>query len=135
MKKLTILFTAIAVSAYAGAKLQLQSEIHFTDTNGVAIVAAIASSEVGKNVKIYKTNKEYYTGIITSVTEDSTSLRVFGDILNVPNASFGFTLAKGGIFAGAVVEKDTNKTYVLELDSSYKGYILQLTNRYDKPSI
>lgn len=122
-------------SAYGGAKLKLQNELYFTDTNGVANPTAVASSVVGELVRIYKTDKEYFTGIITEVIEDNTTLRVFGKITNSDSATFGFTLAKGGIFAGAIVDVKNEKTYILELDLDAKGYILKLTNRYDKPVI
>lgn len=122
-------------SAYGGAKLKLQNELYFTDTNGVANPSAVAASVVGELVRIYKTDKQYFTGIITEVIEDNNMLRVFGNITNSDGATFGFTLAKGGIFAGAIVDLKNEKTYILELDLEAKGYILKVTTKYDKPVI
>ena len=51
-------------------------------------------------------------------------IKVFGDIQNKNNTGFGFVLSKDGIFAGAVVFRDTDEVHKLEYVEAAKGFML-----------
>ena len=145
MKKLTTLLVGLPLLAIAGVtidnpkvpgfKLQLAEETYLTDSYGVISPLQISKAELGRLVKIYRTDGFCYAGRVTSIEESDSAYKVYGEIHNVKNTHFGFVLAKGGVFAGAVVEIDSGKTYVAELSEAYKGFVLQLSNKYDKPSL
>ena len=105
--------------------IQLESEIYLTDKTGVAIPSSIIRLKPIDNIKIYLSDGTELTGIVTS-TEDVNRevFKVFGDIQNKPNTGFGFVLTKDGIFAGAVVFRDTDTTYTLNYSEEAKGFIL-----------
>jgi hypothetical protein len=136
MKKAHILFISFAAIAqlYIEASLlQINQEVLLTDTTGVINVRQISSVEVGKQVKIYRTDGVAYTGKVTEIEESSTSYKVYGTITNVADAYFGFSLIKGGTFVGAVVEQASNSTYVAEFSLEHKGFILLRSFKHDRP--
>lgn len=110
-----------------GFKLKLNEEVYFSDKLGVFNPQQVCDAEIGRLVKIYRTDGFCYSGRVTETEQSESTYKVYGTINNVDNTQFGFVLAKGGIFAGAVVEKDTQTTYVLELSEAYKGFILVKT--------
>jgi hypothetical protein len=116
-----------------GFKLQLETETYLTDTQGVASAKQMITVPVGKLVRIYRTDGFYYTGQVTEVEESDTHFKIYGKVLNVEDTQFGFVLAKGGVFAGAVVEKEKEKTYVLEFSEAHKGFVLVRSTKYNKP--
>ena len=134
MKALLNITTAIVLmgltSASAGPVkyipvIQLESEIYLTDKTGVAIPSSIIRLKPIDNVKIFLPDGTELKGLVTS-TEDINreTFKVFGDIQNKPNTGFGFVLTKDGIFAGAVVFRDTDTTYTLNYSEEAKGFIL-----------
>jgi hypothetical protein len=116
-----------------GFKLQLDQEAYFTDVHGKADPGIIANTPVGKSVRIYRTDGFCYTGVVTEIEDSETHFKIYGTINNVPTGRFGFVLAKGGIFAGAIVEEEKEQTYVLEFSPAHKGYVLLRTTKYNKP--
>jgi len=107
-----------------GFKLKLNEELYFSDKNGLFLLDQVCNAEIGRQVKIYRTDGFCYSGRITEIEESETIYKVYGTVSNVDNTQFGFVMAKGGIFAGAVVEKTTGTTYVLELNEEAKGFVL-----------
>lgn len=120
---------------YSIGKLKLQQEVPLTDINGVIIPSTVAYAKVGDYVKLYRTDKFCYTGQVTEVLEADGYLKVFGTINNVKDANFGFVMAKGGNFAGAIVDKALQGAYVIEPSFEHKGYIFVYTLKYVKPII
>jgi hypothetical protein len=120
-------------------QLKLQQETFLTDTNGVILVKAVLGLKVGDIIRIYRTDGYSYTGRVTEITEthapEDPSIRISGIINNVSGAQFGFGAAKGGMFAGAIIEPDKEFIYALELSESHKGYIFLPTTKYSKPNI
>jgi len=121
-------------SAVPGFKLQLDQETYFTDTQGKADPGIIVHTPIGKSVRIYRTDGFCYTGTVTEIEDGETYFKIYGTIHNVEGALFGFVLAKGGVFAGAVVEKEKENTYVLEYSRAHKGYVLFRSTKYNKPA-
>lgn len=118
-------------SEQSGLKIKLAAEKYFTDTNGVFSVAQLIKATAGSQVRIYKTDGSYYTGQITEIEESSEYLKIYGYIFDASDTMFGFVLAKGGIFAGAVVEKHKDKVYTVEFSAAHKGYILLRAQRFE----
>ena len=115
--------------------ITLDQESYFTDENGKADPARIINTPIGKLVKIYRPDGFCYTGKVTEIEESDTVFKIYGTVLNVEGAQFGFVLAKGGVFAGAVVESDKDNTYVLEYSDAHKGYALFRSSKYGKPRV
>jgi hypothetical protein len=119
-----------------GLKLRIEGEIPLTDNNGVVIPSQVIKLEVGKLVSMYRTDLFCYKGQITEIEESAEALKIYGKILNVPESRFGFILARGGNFAGAIVEGDeNNRTYVLEFSPSHKGFVFIRNTKYEKPQL
>lgn len=113
-------------------KLKLNQEIFLTDTNGVVNPKTVMLLQVGDNVKVYRPDGTLYTGLVTETKEGDDTLQIFGKFNNVQDVSFGFVLAKGGVFAGAIVDTKNDKTYTLELSVPHKGYIFLYSFKYEK---
>ena len=143
MKQILLLLLVIPQILFAGMsknetevpgfKLQLEEEMFLTDQNGVAIPEQIIKVPIGKLVKIYRPDGFCYKGMVTEIEEGDSYYKVYGKINNVEQTSFGFVLAKGGNFAGAILEKNNSKTYVLEFDRIRKGFVFVFSTKYDKP--
>ena len=113
-------------------KLKLNQEVFLTDLNGVVNPKTVMLLQVGDNIKLYRTDGTLYTGIVTETKEGDDTLQIFGKFNNVPDVSFGFVLARGGIFAGAIVDTKNDKTYTLELSTPHKGYVFLYSFKYEK---
>jgi hypothetical protein len=130
MVKLIKLFTlVISLDCLA---LTLDQEYNITDNFGVVIPNQLVYVSAGATVKIKRVDGFVYTGKITEIEEADGSFKVYGQVDNVEDTFFGFSIAKGGVFAGAIVERANNKTYVLEFSLEHKGYIFLRTLKYDK---
>lgn len=114
----------VAENKVPGFKLKLDEETYFSDTLGVFNPQQVCDAEIGRLVRMYRTDGFCYTGRVTETEQTEKHYKVYGTINNVDNTQFGFVLAKGGIFAGAIVENDTQITYVLKLSEAHKGFIL-----------
>lgn len=142
IKILAILLSlSLAVQSLAGFntvpgfKLQLDEESLFTDKTGILIPDQIIKTPIGRLVKIYRTDGFCYSGRVTSIEEGDGFYKIYGSINNVENAQFGFALIKGGIFAGAIIERKDPKIYSVEFSESHKGFILLRNYKYEIPSI
>ena len=117
-----------------GLKLRIEAQIQLTDKNGVAIPSQIIKAIVGQLATIYRTDGFKYDAQITEIEESDDQLKVYGKALNTEDTNFGFVMARGGHFAGAIVEKKDNKTYVLEFSEAHKGFIFVRSYKHDKPA-
>jgi hypothetical protein len=115
-----------------GYTLKLEVEHYLSDNNGVLSASQVSTSELGARVKLYRPDGFCYVGKITQVEEAAEYYKIYGVIDNIPNAGFGFVIAKGGIFAGAVVEKNDSKVYTVEFSEAHKGYVLLRSMKYEK---
>ena len=132
-----LLFAGISVDMtkpVPGFKLQLEQETFLTDKYGVNIPAQIIQVPIGKSVVIYRTDGTCYKGIITEIEEGEGFYKIYGKMNDLDETSFGFVMARGGNFAGALIEKKTNKTYVIEFSPEHKGFVFVRSTKYDKPS-
>lgn len=123
---------AVVLLAVMCLGLSLDQDYHITDSNGVVIPGQLVYATTGATVTIKRTDGFLYIGKITEVQETPEGFKVYGQIDNVDDSFFGFSISKGGVFAGAIVERTANKTYVLEFSLEHKGYIFLRTLKYDK---
>ena len=111
--------------------LSIEQEIHISDNTGVVNASTIIRLKPSDNIKFYLSDGTELVGLVKETQEYNKEMfKVFGDILNKPNTGFGFVMAKEGvisnegIFAGAVVFRDTDETYTLQYSEAAKGYML-----------
>lgn len=116
-------------------KLKLNQEIALTDNLGIVNIKLVSLLQVGDYIKMYRPDGSLYTGRVTETIEEDNVLKIYGTIDNVSDCQFGFAFARGGIFAGAIVEKKNDKVYALELNEVAKGFIFVFTTKYDKKLI
>lgn len=145
MKKPTVLLTALMfpILGITSVKsepnktdLKLNQEILLTDKNGVANPNVIINLNAGDNIRIFLPDGKSFTGIVkTSESFNDRQFKFFGELYGDEEIGFGFALAKGGIFAGAICFKDSEEVYTLEFSKEAKGYIFLKNFSKKKPTI
>lgn len=133
---LALLLSLLTSSSFAGAKigeipkqpfssLKLDQETHLTDTNGILNPKMLIGLIPSNLVKIYLTDGTVLNGLVKE-TEiiNNEMFKVFGEITNKKNSGFGFVLTKEGVFAGAVVFRDTDETHTVKYSEELKEFIL-----------
>jgi hypothetical protein len=116
-------------------QLKINPEISLTDNLGVVNPKLVSLLQVGDNIKMIRPDGTLYTGKITETQDSDDCFKVFGFVTNSEDTHFGFSMNKGGIFAGAIVEKKSDKVYALELSEAHRGYIFIYTTKYNKKLI
>lgn len=104
---------------------------HVSDSQGVLQPGLLASLSVGNLVKFTRADGFQYSGKITEIEETPESLKLYGEC-DDNNTNFGFAMIKGGIFAGAVINKKDSEVYTLEFSQAHKGYILLKNYKHSK---
>jgi hypothetical protein len=110
--------------------LNLNQEMHLSDTRGVIHANMIASLKVMDNIRLYLTDGTLLTGYVKEITSEISSIdnsrifRVYGEMNNKENTGFGFVLSTNDIFAGAVVFRNSGETYTVVYNDTIGGYIL-----------
>jgi hypothetical protein len=122
----TLCNTAIAVEPRVIIPtLSLEQEIYISDNNGVINPNTIIRLKPSDNVKFYLSDGTELVGLVKETQElNKEMFKVFGDVQNKPNTGFGFVITKTGIFAGAVVFRETNTEYTLQYSEEAKGFML-----------
>ena len=115
-------------------KLTLHMQVILSDEHGVILPRQVATLKTGDQVKFCRPDKTEYVGIVTEIQETPEYLKIFGKLTNDPNTGFGFGLAKGGIFAGAIVTENSDEIYTLEFSVGHKGYIFLKSFLHKKQS-
>lgn len=134
--KTTILATLFATSSVFGgikselpkqpfSSLKLDQETHLTDNFGILNPKMIINLIPSNNIRICLADGTILSGVVKETNmENNEVFKIFGEITNKPNTGFGFVLTKDGIFAGAVVFRDTEETHTVQFSEEAKGYIL-----------
>lgn len=104
-------------------EFRLNQIIHLTDLNGLAQPRAVAGVKIGDLIQINKTDKSFLNGKVTEIEETDGSLQITGDIHNEKDTVFTFKMVKGGIFVGAIVDRENKKVFTLEYSPEYNGYV------------
>ena len=107
------------------SSLKLDQETYLTDQHGILNPKMILNLITYNNIKIYLSDGTVLTGIVkeTSMVNNDT-FKVFGELTNKENSGFGFVLTKDGIFAGAVVFRNSDETHTVKYSEEAKGYVL-----------
>jgi len=106
-------------------KLQLEQETYLSDKNGLLYARSILKLVPSNSIVLYLPDGTEIKGLIKEVQVDTNDkVAVYGDVTNKQNAGFGFILSSKGVFAGAVVFRDTEITYTVQYSEPHKGFIL-----------
>jgi hypothetical protein len=107
------------------SSLKLDQEVQLTDMHGVLNPKMIMNLIPSNNIKIYLADGTVLTGMVKETSmENNQVFKVFGEMSNRPNTGFGFVITKDGVFAGAVVFRDTEETHTVKYSEEAKGYVL-----------
>jgi hypothetical protein len=106
-------------------EIKIDTEKYLTDNRGLFILNNFSTLSPSTIVKLHLPSGKVLTGIVkTTEMINNEIFKVFGEITNEVNTGFGFVLTKDGIFAGAVVYRDTETNFVIKYNEDLKGYIL-----------
>jgi len=122
-----ILFGGIKESTQkqAFSSLDIGQEKYLSDYSGVLNPSTIIGLTPSNTIRIYLVDGTVLTGIVKETTMiENEVFKVFGEMTNKDNCGFGFVLAKQGVFAGAVVFRDTQETYTVDYSEQAKGFVL-----------
>jgi hypothetical protein len=111
--------------------LNLNIYKYLSDNTGVIQPQLVAAVNVGDLVKFSRADLFEYSGRITEIEETPEGLKIYG-VTEDAQTHFGFALIKGGIFAGAVVDKKETEVHTLEFSLPHKGYILLKNAKHNK---
>jgi len=107
------------------SSLKIDQETVLTDKYGVLNPKMIINLIPSNNIRIYLSDGTVLTGMVKETNmENNQVFKIFGEMTNRPNTGFGFVLTKDGIFAGAVVFRDTEETHTVKYSEEAKGYVL-----------
>lgn len=105
--------------------LKIDQETYITDKSGVLNPSNIISLVPSNLIKFYMTDGTMFTGIVKEIeTSDKQIFKIYGEIMNKQNAGFGFVLTSEGVFAGAVVIRNSEETYTVQYSRQANGYVL-----------
>ena len=133
---IALLLSLLTSSCFAGAKIgeipkqpfssiKIDQETYITDTNGVLNPKMLLGLIPSNLVKIYLIDGTVLNGIVKETENFNNEMfKVFGEITNKKNTGFGFVLTKEGVFAGAVVFRDTDETHTVKYSEELKEFIL-----------
>ena len=133
--KIALLTTVLLTSSVFGgikselpkepfSTLKIDQETYLSDASGVLNPNSIINLIPSNNIKIYLGDGTVVTGMVKEVTMVNKEIfKVFGEITNKENVGFGFALTRDGVFAGAVVFRNTEEVYTVQYSEQAKGYV------------
>lgn len=115
--------------------LRIDQETYITDTKGVANPSTVIGLKPGDAVKMYFVDGTCFTALVRETTMiEGGVFKVFGEMISHTNTGFGFVLTKDGIFAGAIVQRNSNTVHQLVYDEEAKGYIFKFQKQEKQAS-
>jgi hypothetical protein len=109
-------------------QLKLEQEIYLSDKTGVLYASSILKLTPGCSVVLYLPDGTEIKGLIKeAINENGEKYCVYGEATNKDNTGFGFVLSAKGVFAGAVVFRNSESTYTVQYSVPHHGYILLLS--------
>ena len=104
-------------------KIEL-GERPLTTNFGIILPAELIKLQIDNKVIINLPDGTIFRGTITKANfKEKYHFECFGEIVNHPNAGFGFVVTDGGVF-GAIVMRDTDTTYYVAHSIEANGYML-----------
>lgn len=115
--------------------LRLDQETYLSDKVGILNPNTIITLKPGMSIIVYLSDGTELKGLVKETSiENGTIFKVYGDIQNKNNTGFGFVLTKEGVFAGAVVMRDSQMTFTVKYSEAHNGHVLLLTEAPKKIS-
>jgi len=115
--------------------LKLNQETYITDTSGVANPNTIIGLKPGDAIKMYFVDGTCFAALVRETTMiEGGVFKVFGEMTSHSNTGFGFILTKDGIFAGAIVQRNSNTVHQLVYDKEANGYIFKFQKQEKQTS-
>lgn len=101
------------------------SERPLTTNVGILLPSQIIRVEANQEVKMYLPDGTKFTGTITKTQfKTKDHFECFGELNSHSNAGFGFVMTRDGVFAGAVVLRDSDTIFHVSYSEEAKGYVL-----------
>jgi hypothetical protein len=114
-------------------KLTLGQEQQLSTNTGILNPNVIIRLKPEDNIVVYLPNGSKFSGKITKTEfKNKDYFEVFGEMHSHQNTGFGFVLTRDGVFAGAVVLRNTNTVYAITYSPEANGYILVKRLFFDK---
>ena len=105
--------------------LSLDQQHQLSTTNGILNPNEIIKLQPTDQIVVYLPNGSKFTGIVTkSEFKNKDQFEVFGEMHSHENTGFGFVLTKSGVFAGAIVMRNTDTIYNITYSPESNGYVL-----------
>ena len=106
-------------------EFRVSQQIHLSDKTGVLNLNSILSVKSGTNIIVFLDDGAEVKGVVKDIQLiESKVFKVFGDVLEKKNASFGFVITAEGGFGGAVIFRDTETLYTVQLSEKLNGPVL-----------
>lgn len=105
--------------------LSLDQQHQISTNGGILNPNEIIRLQPKDLIIVYLPDGTKFSGMITK-TEFKTKdhFECFGEIYSHKNAGFGFVLTREGVFAGAIVLRDTDTIFNITYSKEAEGYIL-----------
>jgi hypothetical protein len=105
--------------------ITIDQQHQITTSGGILNPMEIIRLKTNDYVVIYLPDGTKFSGMITK-TEFKTKdhFECFGEIYSHKNAGFGLVLTREGVFAGAIVLRDTDIIYNVTYSKEAEGYVL-----------
>lgn len=138
------LISALFVSSLAGEDvddpvkrpLRLDMFKPLTDSTGHVIVSSILQLRVGDFICMHlPSGKELNGRVYRREETPGESIKVYGELHGGESSGFGVIITAKGVIAGAVLFRESNRTFVIDYIQSAKAYMFIPTTLAPKEGI
>ena len=119
------LFQSTWSEEYFGPRLTIDQEHLISNEQGLLLPNEIIKLKAGDVIKLYFSNGAFLTAVVkTSQFQTPDKFECYGESITHENTGFGFVLTKDGVFAGAVVMRNSDVIYKIQYSSQLNGFML-----------
>lgn len=105
--------------------ITLDQQHQLTTNGGVLNPNEVIKLKAKDYVTIFLPDGTKFSGMVTkSEFKNQDHFECLGEIYSHKNTGFGFVLTRSGVFAGAVVLRDTDVIYNVTYNKEAEGYVL-----------
>lgn len=105
--------------------LSLDQQHQISTNGGILNPNEIIRLQPKDLVVVYLPDGTKFSGMITKTEfKNKDHFECFGEIYSHKNAGFGFVLTRDGVFAGAIVLRNTDTIFNITYSKEAEGYIL-----------
>lgn len=133
-----LLTTAFAASDEDPVKRPLRLDMvkHLTDANGRVIVSSILQLRVGDFTCIHLPDGRELNGRVHKREETpGESIKIYGELHGGEDSGFGVIISAQGVIAGAILFRESNRTYVIDYIQAAKAFMFIPTTLAPKEGI